>query len=93
MGVEKPPSWKGLVEGSRQMEYWNHNALDLWLSPESAIEVVKTPVSLVDGENCFYLPLKKNGIYSVKSGYMAIGESLEVSIVDPTSSFIHSEAS
>lgn len=72
---------------------WNVNALRTCLAPESAIEALKTPISVLQVEDELFWPLSKDGIFSVRSGYRAIKDSCQETIPIHTSSFLHSEVS
>lgn len=80
-----------LIDGSSHS--WNTNSLRESLHPDSAIEAIKTPLGYFESEDKLYWPLTKKGNYNVESGYNVLKEGTGSPILEPSSSYSHSEAS
>lgn len=68
---------------------WDTNLLRQNLSPKSAIDALKTPISWSSSSDQLFWPHDKDGIYTVKSGYRAIVDSQTAADVfsGPSTSF------
>lgn len=65
---------------------WDLQKLKLHLHHNSAMEAVKTPISIMGGKDSFWWPHSTNGCYSVKFGYFVSHQILPPNPLKATSS-------